>query len=93
MNTTNESVSMQSESRVAPWDDKELLVDAWRSCQRRLGPTFSVASTKLDVRNLVKASKTITGSIEDNYFWILEVLAEVKLWLANGRLTMEEIGG
>jgi len=93
MKKKNELASMQDQTRDHPPWETEDLVDAWRGCQRRLGPTLSLSSTEHEVIDLVKASKIITGSINDNCKWILAVLAEVKQQLAEGTLTMEKIGG
>jgi len=93
MSQNNESASMQARSRVHHWS-KERLVEAWHGCQRRLGTTFTLASTEVEVKNLVKASTDITDSKKETFFfWTIEVMAEIKYRLAAGDLSIKEEEG
>jgi hypothetical protein len=71
----------------------ELLLDAWDGLKRRFGPRiedFSLNEHKL--LKLVENSREINGTITDNYLWAKEIIDEMKIRLADGRikLTIEE---
>jgi hypothetical protein len=75
-------------SRVHHFNN-ELLLDAWYGLKRRYGQqveNFSLDGQEL--LTLVAASPVITGTIEDNYLWAKEVMAEIKARLAKGSISL-----
>ena len=72
-------------SRVHHFENA-LLLDAWNGIKRRYGTAIEYFSLdERELSELIKAN-SLDISYENNYFWVLEVISEIKIRLLDGRI-------